>query len=114
MEIPGYAAVANLNRTFRTPESLASYRKAASDCKSAIYSFISSYENNLISNGNLGAFCRYANKKLCTKSAIEPLSRRDGALTCDPTEKAQLLENALVKNYTADNGLPPCMDYIRF
>jgi hypothetical protein len=45
-------------RTFRIPESLALYRKAASDCKTAIYSFISNYENNLISTGNLGAFYR--------------------------------------------------------
>jgi hypothetical protein len=64
----------------------------------------------LISNGNTGAFYRYANKKLRCKSSIGPLSRSDGSLTCDPTEKADLLQKVFVKNYTADNGNLPCLD----
>jgi hypothetical protein len=52
---------------FRIPESLASYRKDASECKSAIYSFTAHYENMLVSIDNIGAFYRYANNKFCTK-----------------------------------------------
>ena len=97
-------------RAFRTPESLASYRKAASECKSAIYSFTAHYENNLVNNDNIGAFYRYANNKFCTKSSIGPLLRSDGSLTCDSSEKAELLQRIFAHNYTVDNGILPCSD----
>lgn len=58
---------------FRPLESLASNRRAASECKTAVYSFITSYENNFVSNDNIGVFYRYARKILCTKSSVNPL-----------------------------------------
>jgi hypothetical protein len=87
------------------------YRKAASECKSAIYSFTVQYENNLVNNVNIGAFYRYANK-FCTKSSIGQLLRNDGSFTGDPTGKAELLQRVFVQNYTTDNGVLPCLDSI--
>jgi hypothetical protein len=78
-------------------------KKGASECKSAIYSFTAHHENKLVSNDNIGAFYRYANNKLCTKSSIGPLLRSDGSLTSDPPEKAELLQCVFAQNYTADN-----------
>jgi hypothetical protein len=51
----------------------ARFPTTASECKSAIYSFTAHYENNLVSNDNIGAFYRYSNNKFCTKSSIGPL-----------------------------------------
>jgi hypothetical protein len=36
-----------VHRAFRTPESLASYREAASQCKTAIYSFVVNHEKKI-------------------------------------------------------------------
>jgi hypothetical protein len=49
---------------FKTPESLASYKKIASQCKSAIYSHVLHREKQLIEVINAGKFNRYADKKL--------------------------------------------------
>jgi hypothetical protein len=92
-------------RAFHIPESLVTYSKAASDCKNAIYSLAVNYEKNLVSNGNTGAFYRYANKKVYTKSSISPLLRSDCSYTGDPTEKAELMQEAFAKNYTLDKGV---------
>jgi hypothetical protein len=92
-------------------ELLVTNRKAASECKNAVYSFFVIYENNLVSNGSTGAFYRYANKKLYTKSSISPLLRSEGSYPGDPSEKAELLQEAFTKNYTFDNGVLPMWDY---
>ena len=74
-------------RAFKTPESLASYKKLASQCRAAIYSHVLSRENQLIEKGNLGKFFQYANKKFCSKSSVGALHRSDGSLTMDSKEK---------------------------
>jgi hypothetical protein len=50
------AAAWRLQRTFKTSESIASYKKLSSECKSAIHSFMLHYENQLITNANIGSF----------------------------------------------------------
>jgi hypothetical protein len=94
-------------RAFRTQESLASYKKVARKCKTAIKQLTADYENRLISSGNLGAFYRYANKKFSFKSAVGPLHDEDGSLIVDPDHKVNLLQRAFVNYYTADNGCLP-------
>jgi hypothetical protein len=81
----------HIYRSFRTPESLVSYRKIASECKSAIYAFELYRENQLINNGNTGAFFRYANNKFCGRPAVGPLHDSNGSLTSVSIEKAAIL-----------------------
>jgi hypothetical protein len=42
--------------TFKSPELLESYKKIASDCKSAIYSHSLCCESHLVDSGNTGKF----------------------------------------------------------
>jgi hypothetical protein len=94
-------------RAFKTPESLASYKKIASQCKSAIYSHVLYREKQLIDIGNVGKFYRYANKKFSSKSSIGSLYNSDGFLTADPKEKALILQQAFTQNFTVDDGQLP-------
>jgi hypothetical protein len=95
------------NRVFKTPESMAKYKSLASKCKYAIREFVKDYESHLVSNENIGAFFRYANKKFSCKSAVGPLQNEDGALLTDPECKADLLQRVFVSNYNLDNGRLP-------
>jgi hypothetical protein len=99
--------------TRKTPESLALYKNIASECKSAIYSFFLSYENNLIANANIGSFYRYANSKFSCKSAVGPLCNSDGSLIIDPADKAAILLQTFIKNSVVDNGVLPVDSSIR-
>jgi hypothetical protein len=90
-------------RAFKTPESLNSYKKLASQCKSDIYSFALSREKHLVEKGNIGKFFRYANSKFSSKSTIGPLLRSDGSLTSDSLAKASIFQNTFVQNFTSDN-----------
>lgn len=99
----------SIYRSLRTPESLASYKKRASECKSAIYAYELNRENQLITNGNTGAFFRYANKNFRAKPAVGPLCTTDGSIITDPTEKAVILQSTFFQNYTADNGVLPSL-----
>jgi hypothetical protein len=94
-------------RTFRTQESYSSYKSVTSKCKAAITDFVASYENNLVTNGNLGDFYRYANNKFSCKSAVGPLQDNNGLITTDPALKADIMQHAFLNNYTADNGCLP-------
>ena len=94
-------------RSLRTQESLISYKNLAFKCKTAIRKFTEDYENRLVSNENIGAFYRYANKKFCFKSSVGPLQDENGAITSDPECKAMLLQRTFVNYYTADNGRLP-------
>lgn len=73
----------------------------SSQWKSAIYWFVSSRENRLVDSGNVGKLFRYANRKLCSKSTIEPLYNKDGAVTTNPKEKASKLQHIFVWNFSA-------------
>jgi hypothetical protein len=99
-------------RTFKTVETLSCYRRLASECKSAIHSFMLTYENQLIANGNVGSFSRYANCKLRSRSAVGPLSDESGALLADSLGKASLLQHTFCNNFTVDNGVVPTITNI--
>jgi hypothetical protein len=99
--------------TRKTPESLALYKNIASQCKSPIYSFSLSYENNLIANANSGSFYRYANSKFSCKSAVGPLCNSDGSLIIDAADKAAILLQTFIKNSVVDNGVLPVDSSIR-
>jgi hypothetical protein len=70
------------------------------------------YEKQLIANGNVGSFYRYANCKLRSRSAIGPLGDDKGALVVDSLGKASLLQHTFCSNFTVDNGILPTITNI--
>jgi len=62
-------------------------------------------ENNLISDGKIGSFYRYINKKLNGSNGIAPLINSNGALVTDNTTKATLLNSYFGSVFTTDNGI---------
>ena len=94
-------------RRTRKPQHLTAYKARAADCQSAINSYISERENKLIDSGNLGAFYRYSNGKLCSQSSIGALVTNDGRTITDPSEKAELLNENFRNNFTIDNNCIP-------
>jgi hypothetical protein len=61
----------------------------------------------LVSDENIGAFYRYANKKFCFKSSVGPLQDENGLIISDSECKANLLQRAFVNYYTVDDGRLP-------
>ena len=97
-------------RTSRSSLSLSNYKRRAADCKSAINSLISERESKLIDNGNIGAFYRYANRKLTSRSSIGPLFDEITYTTItDPTHRAELLNNTFKNYFTLDNNIFPLL-----
>jgi hypothetical protein len=93
--------------TFKTSNSLSTYKCIAYKCRTAISKFVAEYESQLASNGNVGAFYRYANKKFSCKSAVGPLHDEHGTVIVDSEQKASLLQRSFVNHYTVDNGRIP-------
>ena len=62
----------------------------------------------LLKANNLGAFYKFVNNKLSSKSGIAPLKNKDGILITDDVEKADLLNDYFQSVFTTDDGtLPP-------
>jgi hypothetical protein len=107
------ATLWRIHRTFRTSVTLAAYKKIASECKSAIHLFMLTYERQLITSANIGYFYRYANRKLCSRSAVGPLaSGSDETLLTDAIDKARTLQQTFSSNFVVDNGLLPAVSNI--
>ena len=49
------------------------YKEIANECKLAILNYDMMQETKILSANNLGAFYRYVNNKLCSKTGIAPL-----------------------------------------
>ena len=94
-------------RTFKTRESLSSFKSIAFKCKSAISTFVAEYESHMAYTGNVGTFYRYANKKFTCKSTVGPLQDEHGLVIVDPEHKATLLQRTFTSHYTIDNGRLP-------
>ena len=94
-------------RRSREPRHLEAFKTRAATCRTAINNYITDLENRLISSGNLGAFYRYANGKLSSRSTIGPLTCSDGRTLTFPSEKAELLNENFRNSFTVDNGIIP-------
>jgi hypothetical protein len=70
------------------------------------------FEKQLIVNGNVGSFYRYANCKLRSRSAVGPLSDDRVALVADSLGKASLLQHTFFKIFTVDNGILPTISVV--
>jgi len=95
-------------RTTRTTESRLRYNKISAESRRAVRSFISQSETRLISNGNLGQFYQYANKKFCSKSSIALIRTKSGILSSSPREIAETFQETFTSYFVHDNNvLPP-------
>lgn len=92
---------------FKTPALKSKYKACSLRCKQALTKFVSQSESNLIENGNLGAFYKYANSKTKTKPRIPPLRDLSNKLVTDNTDKANLLNNFFSSVYVNDNNVLP-------
>ena len=77
----------------RSAHSNVVYKKACAKCRTAIRSYATESETKLVDNTNLGAFYRYANRKLASKSSLGPLVDSNGNTVTDSTSKAELLND---------------------
>ena len=93
-----------LYKTFRSPELLVKYRKISKACSLAVTNFRNHFEENLVNNGNLGAFYKYVNNKLNGSNGIAPLQNKGGDLITSNADKAALLNSYFSSVFTVDNG----------
>ena len=98
-------------RTTKTTESRLRYNKIAAESRRAVRSFTSQSETRLISNGNLGQFYQYANKKFCSKSSIGLIRNKFGVLTSTPTEIAETFQETFASYFVHDNNVLPPITY---
>lgn len=94
-------------RAFRSSQTLLSYQRYASLCRSAIYQFTVARETKIIESGNISNFFNYANRKFKCKSQIGPIKLPDGTLTVDPARKADLFQSVFTSMFTTDDSKCP-------
>ena len=61
----------------------------------------------ILEDNNLGAFFKFANKKLSSPSGISPLMDPFGNLLTTDEDKAKLSSEYFASVYTIDNGITP-------
>jgi len=91
----------------KTDNLKARYKAAEAKFSSAVDAFNTSKENELINNGNIGAFYSYINNKLVTKSGIGALKDTNGVLVHEDLDKASVLNEFYGNVFTIDNGIIP-------
>ena len=83
------------------------YAEIANKCKIAIFNYDLEKEKKILETNNLGAFFKFANKKLSSPSGISPLMDRSGNLLTTDADKAKLLSDYFASVYTVDDGSTP-------
>ena len=92
----------------KSSELLSHYRHISDACRLEIFKFDSEREEKLLKANNLGAFYKFVNKKLTSKSGIAPLKNKDNTLITEDVDKANLLNDYFHSVFTTDDGtLPP-------
>ena len=94
-----------LYRQFKTDELYRKYKDASSSCTRAINNHIENIEKSLISDGRIGSFYKYVNKKLNGSNGIAPLKDYGGHLIQSDGAKAMLLNDYFSSVFTQDNGV---------
>ena len=95
-----------LKRT-HDPSLKIKYDKIANDCKLAILNHDKQREERILGSNNLGAFFKFVNKKLSSKSGIAPLLTPSGQTTTSDLDKAEILNEYFESAFTLDNGINP-------
>ena len=87
------------------------YRSVTNDCNLEIQKFDMGREKKMLDSKNIGAFYKFINNKLSSKSGIAPLKSRNGKILCTDDEKANLLNEYFESVFTIDNGSLPSFLY---
>ena len=101
------AAIWRLLRNNNSHELKNAYFKVSHECKIEILNFDIGRENKLLEANNLGAFYKFVNKKLSSKTGIAPLLDSSGNLTVSDSERANLLNEYFHSVFTIDDGNLP-------
>ena len=88
----------------KQPETKEEYTKIANECRLAIHKFDIEREQKLLEANNLGAFYRFVNSKLSSRSGIAPLSTDGSQLFTSDSDKANLLNDFFKSAFTTDDG----------
>ena len=94
-------------RRCKTDSSRSAYKSLATKCRAAIHSYVTESETQLVDNANLGAFYRYANRRLASRSSMGPLTDSSGNMVTDSTSKANLLNHVFCSYFSIDNSVLP-------
>jgi len=87
----------------------AKYAETSANCCEAITRYEVYKETKIISSGNIGAFYKYANKKLTSRSTVGTLSTPSGETAVNDIDKAELLNNYFSSVCTQDDGKAPML-----
>ena len=87
------------------------YRTVMNDCNLEIQRFDMDRERKMLDSNNIGAFYKFINNKLSSKSGVAPLKSRNGKILCTDDEKANLLNEYFESVFTIDNGSLPSFPY---
>ena len=101
------AAIWRKLRSNNAPELKRSYIDIANKCKIEILNFDIERENRLLQANNLGAFYKFVNSKLSSKSGIAPLYDKFNNLVTHDGDKANLLNEYFYSVFTNDDGQLP-------
>lgn len=96
-------------RRNKTVDNKVAYTEQAENCKSLIFDYECSRESELINKSNLGAFYRFINKRLSTKSGVGPLRPAAGCdvIETDDSKKASMLNAYFSSVFVPDDGSLP-------
>ena len=83
------------------------YRSISNECRLEIHKFDSMREEKLLNADNVGAFYKFVNNKLGTKSGIPPLKSDLIILLTSDIDKANLLNKYFESVFTKDDGNAP-------
>lgn len=83
------------------------FRKASDDFKSELTEFVKNKEAQIISDGDIRNFYRFASSKLNYNRAIAALKDSDGKIVTDKLKQANLLNDYFCSVFTHDNGILP-------
>ena len=102
------AAIWRKLRSNNVPELKRSYIDVANKCKLEILNFDIEREYRILQANNLGAFYKFVNSKLSSKSGIAPLYDKFDNLVTPDGDKANLLNEYFYSVFTKDDcQLPP-------
>jgi len=102
-----------LYKHFGTKESLLTYKKLTSECRSLIHKYTLHRERKVVNSANLSAFYRHCNRRFNCRSVIGPIRSPDGSLTSDSASKADIFQDSFSRCYTIDNNITPVIDPAR-
>lgn len=99
-------------RNSRTSDNKAAYYNQVATCKSLLFEYEKSKEMKVIKKSQVGAFYRYVNRRMTSKSGVGPLRHPNGGGTVvtDDSDKANMLNDYFCSVSIVDDGISPEFD----